>query len=509
MAEVTLSSAVRNNLLSLQSTADLLSSTQERLATGLQVNSALDDPNAFFTASSLNARGNDLNRLLDSVGLSVQTLKAADEGIKALTTLVETAQATARQALQATAATSTVAAATVTGTGVTVAADAVASTGGTAVVSTNLLNVGGLVADADSVSFSVNGQAVSVGFTAAGGATTGASLDITAATVGDLITEINVQLDNGGTAGANGVASIVGGNFQLDGADATVGQDITAVGGTNTAAALGITATNAVNLVSQGISGTLSATIGSGATTTVTVGAGNVETLAALNSALGGLAGGTASVASGGGLTVTAGNTTDSVTLGGTALASFGTNLNTTPITPVTTVTAASTERTNLESEYNSLLTQINQIASDASFNGNNLLQGGNLSVIFNEDGSSSLSVTGVTFSATGLGITSPAGNGFQEDAVINSTLTELDTAIGTLRSQSSTFGSNLSVVEVRQDFTKGLINTLETGAGNLTLADTNLEGANLLALQTRQQLSSVALSLASQADQNVLRLIR
>ena len=79
--------------------------------------------------------------------------------------------------------------------------------------------------------------------------------------------------------------------------------------------------------------------------------------------------------------------------------------------------------------------------------------------------------------------------------------------AVSTLRSQASTFGSNLSVVETRQNFTDNLINVLETGAAGLTLADTNEEGANLLALQTRQQLSSVALSLASQSDQNVLRL--
>ena len=85
--------------------------------------------------------------------------------------------------------------------------------------------------------------------------------------------------------------------------------------------------------------------------------------------------------------------------------------------------------------------------------------------------------------------------------------MTNLSTATSTLRSQASKFGSNLSVVETRQDFTKSLINVLETGAANLTLADTNEEGANLLALQTRQQLSSTALSLASQADQNVLRL--
>ena len=111
-----------------------------------------------------------------------------------------------------------------------------------------------------------------------------------------------------------------------------------------------------------------------------------------------------------------------------------------------------------------------------------------------------------MTFNANGLGISS-SQNTFQTDGDINAALTDLKGATDTLRSQASKFGSNLSVVETRQDFTKNLINVLETGAANLTLADTNEEGANLLALQTRQQLSSTALSLASQADQNVLRL--
>ena len=82
-----------------------------------------------------------------------------------------------------------------------------------------------------------------------------------------------------------------------------------------------------------------------------------------------------------------------------------------------------------------------------------------------------------------------------------------LTSASGTLRSQASAFGSNLSIVQIRQDFSKNLINVLQTGSSNLTLADTNEEAANLLALQTRQQLSSTALSMASQADQAVLRL--
>jgi flagellin-like hook-associated protein FlgL len=164
-------------------------------------------------------------------------------------------------------------------------------------------------------------------------------------------------------------------------------------------------------------------------------------------------------------------------------------------------------QRTALETEFNKLLIQIDQLARDASFNGNNLLQSDDLQVLFNETGTSSLTIEGVDFDSDGLGLAAVAAGTFQVNASINTVLSTLDSAISTLRTQASTFGANLSVVEVRQNFTKELINTLETGAAGLTLADTNEEGANLLALQTRQQLSSVALSLASQADQNVLRL--
>ncbi|VAW23672.1 Flagellar cap protein FliD, partial [hydrothermal vent metagenome] len=163
MAEITLSKAVRSNLLNLQSTAKALASTQERLATGLKVNSALDNPTNFFTAASLNSRAGDLGRLLDSVSNATQTLKAADNGISAITKLVESAQASARQALQAPAqtTTSTVAgndstavfapgsAATVTGTGATV----VARVQGTSDTSTLALDV------TAATSFTVNGTA--------------------------------------------------------------------------------------------------------------------------------------------------------------------------------------------------------------------------------------------------------------------------------------------------------------------------------------------------------------
>ena len=160
--------------------------------------------------------------------------------------------------------------------------------------------------------------------------------------------------------------------------------------------------------------------------------------------------------------------------------------------------------------DFNTLRTQIDELAADASFKGVNLLQANNnLTVNFNEDQSSSLTINSrlVDTSSNGLNITSQSNSNFATDSNIESAVIELDAAINTLRAQSATFGNNLAIVENRQDFTSNLINTLETGAGKLTLADTNLEGANLLALQTRQSLASTTLSLASQADQNVLRL--
>ena len=128
--------------------------------------------------------------------------------------------------------------------------------------------------------------------------------------------------------------------------------------------------------------------------------------------------------------------------------------------------------RATLSSQFDALVTQIGQLAGDSGFNGINLLAGDTLTV---------------TLAATD----------------------DLTAALTSLRSESQTLSANLSTVQIRQDFTKATINTLQTGSADLTLADSNEEGANLLALQTRQQLSTTALSLAAQADQNVLRLFR
>src|SRR5437868_14372759 len=107
MSDIVLSNAVRQNLLALQSTAHLMSVTQNRLATGKKVNSALDNPSNFFTSQALSTRANDLNSLLDSIGQAQQTLKAADTGLTSLSKLVESAKSIAKQAQQAPAAGST------------------------------------------------------------------------------------------------------------------------------------------------------------------------------------------------------------------------------------------------------------------------------------------------------------------------------------------------------------------------------------------------------------------
>lgn len=168
--------------------------------------------------------------------------------------------------------------------------------------------------------------------------------------------------------------------------------------------------------------------------------------------------------------------------------------------------TSDTTTRASLATQFAEVRTQIDELSADAGFNGTNLLDGDSLTVNFNEDSSSSLSVTGVTYDAAGLGISAAAGS-WATDANINAAMAEIDTATTTLRTQASTFGSNLAVVKNRQDFTRAMIDTLNNGADGLVLADSNEEGAKLVTLNTRQQMSTTALSLASQSDQAVLRL--
>ena len=171
---------------------------------------------------------------------------------------------------------------------------------------------------------------------------------------------------------------------------------------------------------------------------------------------------------------------------------------------------ASQTTRANLVAQYNNIIAQITTTAQDASFNGINLLNGDNLKLTFNETGKSTLNISGVTFNATGLGLASlVGGTDFLDSGSANATITKITAASNALRSQASTLGSNLSIVQIRQDFSKNLINVLQTGSSNLTLADTNEEAANSQALSTRQSIAVSALALANQSQQSVLQLLR
>jgi len=204
-------------------------------------------------------------------------------------------------------------------------------------------------------------------------------------------------------------------------------------------------------------------------------------------------------------LVLTANNTSTSFTVDANATsAALGVTTNS---STNNAVSPTSTTRTTLQGNFNALLTQIDQLAGDASYNGVNLLNGDNLKVLFNETGTSSLTISGVTFNSAGLGLSSISAGGFQSNTTINSTETTINAAISKVRAQTETFGTNASTIQTRQTFEQNMINTLQTGAANLVVADQNQESANLLTLQTHQQLEISALSIANQANQSVLKL--
>ena len=170
--------------------------------------------------------------------------------------------------------------------------------------------------------------------------------------------------------------------------------------------------------------------------------------------------------------------------------------------------TSNTNDRSTFAVQFNTLRSQIDTLASDSSYRGTNLLTGSTLTVNFNETASAKLDVIGFTATsgATGLAITSAAVN-WTATSDITASQNTLTTATDTLRSNSKSLANNLNIITTRQNFTDSMMSALKTGADNLTLADMNQEGANMLMLQTRQNLGTTALSLSSQAAQSVLRL--
>jgi flagellin len=371
---VTISSAVRSNLNALQSTSKLMTSVQEKLATGKKVNSALDNPNSFFTAKGLENRASDLSTLLDDMGQSVQTLKAADKGITAISDLVDAAKAKANQASQ------------------------------------------------------TSSQTERAQY---------------AEEYNELLTQIEDLAKDSGYKGKNllgGTGNDLSVTFNEDGTSSLA---ISAVDFTDTTSSTGLNlsdlATASTGTATLAVTGTAATTLDS----TANFSSGDVITLTDAN-----------------------GSEVGSLTID------------------------SSTTIADLEALYDDV------DGASAAFSANTLTVTSEFKLT-----TSSSNSTPADFTTNGT------DSGFATDANIDAALTKLKKAQDTLRSQASTFGTNLSIVQNRQDFTNSMINTLEEGAGKLTLADTNEEGANLLALQTQQSLASTSLSLAAQADQNVLRL--
>jgi flagellin len=511
MSGIVLSAAVRQNLLSLQSTAALLATTQNDLATGNKVNSALDNPTEFFTAAGLNNRASDIGNLLDSIGNGVQVLQAANTGITSLQSLVANAQSIANQVLQSPVGYSTksnVTSAAIPGatagnllgpatnntvTGTAVAGAASTATLLSALTSPPVAGTDNLVIDGKTITFTNGGGNT---FTASGEA-----LDLTTATVGDLLGAI----DN--ITGATTPSTLNATKLVLS-TGTTTPLTIGGLAGTLTKFGLTAGTTPLVPPSLQGQTLTIGAT-GGGTATNITfgTGAGQVSTLNQLNAALA-ANNLQAGISTGGAINIVTANDAASSTIGaigGTATPFTG--LAAGP--PVADPTSQAT-RAGLVTQYNNVLQQINTTAQDSSFNGINLLNGDTLSLVFDETGASKLSITGVTFNIAGLGLSTLTNNvDFLDSNSANKVLSQLTTASTTLRGEASALGSNLSIVQIRQDFNKNLINVLQTGASNLTLADPNQEAANSQALSTRQSIAVSALALANQSQQSVLQLLR
>ncbi|TDR93148.1 flagellin [Enterovirga rhinocerotis] len=434
---ISLSAGVRQSLQSLNSTAALAQTSQNRLATGKKVNSAIDNPTNFFTAAGLNNRADAFSGLLDGISNSIQTIKAASNGIDGITKLVKSLQSTIKQAQS----------------------------------------------DAATNNPVINSTTAPLA--------TGAEVTATNKSLQD------IALDK----------AIFGADATADAATATTAGDVGIDTSTNTSVAVSVSAGNT----------TFQASLSAGATVRDLVNTINSSGLAS------------ASVDSNGKLTIKgSGSDTLKVGIGSGATdaaaktdAAAGT-LNTklglvaTDASAGIAATGNSSVRANLVQQFNDVRTQLDQLAKDSGFNGTNLLGGDKLKVVFNEktgSNQSKLDVQGSTVSSANLGIVEAsngavAGNvNFQNDSSLAAASDSLTNALSSLSSLSSTLGASLSVVQTRQDFSKSLIDTLKIGADNLVNADTNEEGANLLALQTRQQLSQTALSMSAQADQAVLRL--
>jgi len=419
-AGITLTAAMRANLLSLQGTGKLLDQTQLRLATGNKVNSALDNPINYFAAQSLNQRASSLSALLDGMGQSIQTLKATDQGITTLTTFVKQLKSIANSAKS-------------------------------------------------SLNNATNQEILETA--GASGLNSIAVADLTDATSGG-----NLNAATAVTAGdsftlQNGTDPVH--TFTIDtAANGGVGKTLQEVA-------------DPINQV-QGFSASI--VYGDGSATSAAGG-----TMAVGKAYL--------RVVSTTGQQIKAADSSGNPGADNSVIAALGIG--------ATSATVSTGGDAGEMQSYTDVLAQMDQSVTDANYQGNNLIdgKGTDLTVQVNELSTGAITITNVDLTAVaGLGLDADASS-WTSSTNIDTAIDKINAALDTLASKAAGFANSLSLVQTRQDFTNNLINTLQDGASQLTIADKNEEGANLLALQTQQQLGIEALSLSSQANQSVLRL--
>ena len=459
MADISLTASMRSNLLSLQNTQSLMDITQNRLSTGKKVNSAIDNPSSYYTSQSLTNRASDLSALLDSMGQAIQTIKAANEGIESITTFAQQAKAIVSSArdIPGNYDKYSIVSSSVEEAGL--AEDDTIIVDSREDLSEFTLNVA--MADATKTfEVYINGEAKTITM-----ADTLADAKAAGADAKTKLQALGLIVENGTADGELIVRSKDASNIYW------------------------------VNPETDGLA------TDDSAATVVTLEADDITSVAALSAKLTTKLGTVAQVDVDG----------DSIALmakdkeflvAGTAAEKLGIVGD----RPAGDAKAPIEERISYAKQFDDILFQIDQLANDSGYKGVNLLQENNLKVIFNEYSTSEMVVEGKDVSSRGLGMSVSTGD-WQKDADLEISMQQVEAAINSLRTMASEFGTNYSVIQGREDFTDNIINVLEEGADKLTLADMNEESANMLALQTRQQLAINSLSLASQASQAVLKL--
>ena len=555
--DVVLSAALRNNLLSLQGTQRKIDTAQLRLATGLRVNSALDNPQNFFTAKALNNRASDLTRLLDGIGQSIRTIEQANTGVETLSRLLDQADAIALDAQSEIRAsegfsrargnedlTNVTALTDLGGGGVIADGDnfdiTVTQPDGTQATLNIAIGAGaGEELNVDDVVSAINSDAGNLADVVRARVTTQGYLEIAS-----LNENASIRLSSDGTGGGGGGLTSAG--FAALGLDTIVGTEDDGAGGFiqgGTAIAGNVISSQAAEFTAASGEYEASQLLGAGANQAGFLDAGtdSVDIILTIDGEVTNFG------------TVTAGDTVqdvlDRINNGGVSevQATFDTETGQIELEFAETVgqveiqfTANGGDSTvdfgfgagaadqalldatsesssefftfdgvnpdvdQFEEDFNNIRDQIDQLVEDSNYRGVNLLSGDNLETFFNENRDNSLTTEGVDFTSLGLGVQEAD---FTNAANVQLSIDAIREATNDVRNFGQSIANDLSIVQFRQDFTSQTINTLKAGAEDLTIADQNEEGANLLALQTRQALGTTALSLAAQSQQAVLRL--